>query len=135
MSAHWGLNPAIVVPGHGTHALSSVGDLFNGAATMGVIQLFPGTTSSVEPFPPDGSQFGIIDADSSSGGGGWPVGSLAYVQDEIVATLLYTGTLSGVENVEPLYGTDGQPIPEPSTALLLGAGLLGLAVLGRRGKA
>ena len=135
VSAHWGLNPAIVVAGHGTHALSSVGDLFNGAATMGVAQLFPGTMSSIEPSPPDGALFGIIDTGSSSGGAGWPAGGIAYVQDEIVATLLYTGSLTGVDNVEPLYGTEGAPIPEPSTALLLGAGLLGLAVLGRRGKA
>ena len=134
VSAHWGLNPAIVVPGHGSHLLSSVGDAFSGAATMGTIQLFPGTMSSVEPSPPDGSRFGIIDDDSSSGGAGWPAGSLAYVQDEIVATLLYEGSLSGIDNVEPLYGTDGLPIPEPGTAALLGSGLLGLALAGRRRK-
>jgi hypothetical protein len=134
VSAHWGLNPAIVAPGHGTHALSSVGDLFNGVATLGSGQLFPGTMSSVETDPPDGSRFGIIDANSSSGGGGWPApaGSLAYVQDEIVATLLYEGTLTGVEDVEPLYGTMGLPIPEPSTALLVASGLLGLVLSGRK---
>ncbi len=132
VSAHWGLNPAIAVAGKGTHALSSVGDLFNGAATMGSMQLFPGTMSSIEPAPPNGSRFGIIDSASSSGGSGWPAGSLAYVQDEIVATLLYTGTLSDVESVEPLYGTMGLPIPEPGTALLVVSGFLALAWSGRR---
>jgi len=34
ISGHWGLNPAIIVPGQGSHAPSSVGDLFNGAATL-----------------------------------------------------------------------------------------------------
>ena len=132
VSAHWGLNPAIAVPGRGTHALSSVGDLFDGIATLGASQLFPGTTSSLEPSPPNGSLFGIIDSGSASGGGGWPAGSLAYVQDEIVASLLYEGSLSGIENVEPLYGTMGQPIPEPGTAALLGTGLVGLALVRAR---
>ena len=132
VSAHWGLNSAIVVAGHGTHALSSVGDLFNAAATLGNVHLFPGTMSSIEPVPPDGSRFGIIDTNSSSGGSGWPMGSIAYVQDQIVATLLYEGSLSGLENVEPLYGTMGLPIPEPGTAALLGAGLCGLALASRR---
>ena len=126
VSAHWGLNPAIVVAGHGSLALASVGDLINGAAEMGSMQLFPGTMSTVEPVPPDGSRFGIIDSGSSSGGGGWPAGSLAYVQDEIVAALLYTGTLTGIDTVEPLYGTMGLPIgvPEPTTGVMLGLSLL-----------
>jgi hypothetical protein len=130
ISAHWGLNSAIAVDGHGSHLLSSVGDAFNGAATMGSSHLFPGTLSSIEPSPPNGSNFGILDANSSSGGAGWPVGSLAFVQDEIVATLLYTGSLSGVDEVETLYGTMGLPVPEPGTASLVAMGLFALA--GRR---
>ena len=86
----------------------------------------------LEPSPPDGSRFGIIDAGSTPGGSGWPSGDLAYVQDEIIATLLYTGSLSGVDDVEPLYGTMGLPIPEPGTAALLGSGLLAVALAGRR---
>lgn len=134
VSGHWGLNPAISVPGHGTHLLSSVGDAFGGGvgATLSTMQLFSATHSSVEPIPPDGSPFGIIDANSSSGGSGWPMMSTAYVQDELVAVLLYKGTLTGVDNVEPLYGTMGQPIPEPDTALLVALGLVGLTLAGRR---
>jgi hypothetical protein len=133
VSRHWGLNPAISVLGHGSHALSSVGDLFNGAATVGSGQTFAGPLSSVEPTPPNGAAFGIIDSGSSSGGSGWgSVGTQAFVQDEIVAQLFYIGSLSGVENVEPLYGTMGLPIPEPGTALLIGLGLIGLASNKRR---
>ena len=131
ISGHWGLNPAIVVPDRGTHALSSVGDLFNGAATLGSGQLFSGNISSVELAPPDGSQFGILDLNSIPNGG-FPSGNLAYVQDEITANVLYTGILTGLTNVEPLYGTMGLPIPEPGSAALLGFGLLGLLSLGRK---
>ena len=131
VSAHWGLNPAIAVAGRGTHALSSIGDLFGGAATLGSVHLFPGTASSVEsrPPPPNGARFGIIDANSTSGGSGWPAGPLAYVQDEIVVTLLYTGTLTGVDSIDPLYGNPGHPLllvsaPAASIPTLSPAGLL-----------
>ncbi len=131
ISGHWGLNPANAVPNQGSHALSSVGDLFNGAATLGTVQLFSGTISSVEPIPPDGSLFGILDLNSIPNGG-FPSGNLAYVQDEITANLLYTGILTGLDNVEPLYGTMGLPIPEPASAALMGFGLLGLVAAARR---
>lgn len=103
-------------------------------ATLGVGQLFPGTPSSIEPFPPDGSRFGILDLNSLPNGG-FPTGNLAYIQDEIQATLFYTGTLTGVNQVLPVYGTEGNPIPEPGTFVLVGFGLLGLIASARQLKA
>jgi hypothetical protein len=131
VSGHWGLNPAISVPNHGTHALSSVGDLFVGSpggnATVGAVHILDNTTqSNLELLPPNGSLFGIVDANSTVGGSGFPMSDLAYIQDQLTATLLYNNPPTGLDNVEPLYGTEGLPIPEPSTAVLMGFGLLGL---------
>lgn len=132
VSGHWGLNPTVSVPGEGTVFLGSVGDIFNGVDTLGSMHLFSGTISSVEPNPPNGSNFAIVDSGSSVGGMGFPSGDLAYVQDEIVATVFYTKKLQGIDNVDPVYGTMGQPVPEPLTSVLMGLGLLGLAIAGRR---
>ena len=57
--------------------------------------LFSGTVSSIEPNPPDGSRFGIVDLNTVPNGG-FPAGNLAYVRDEVVANLFYTGSLTGV---------------------------------------
>ena len=132
VTGHWGLNPALAVAGEGKHYLGSVGDVFNGAGTLGTSHLFSGTISSIETNPPNGSNFGIVDSGSSVGGTGFPSRGLAYVQDEVVATLLYTKKLKGIENVDPVYGTMGLPVPEPLTGLLMLVGLASLAFAGRR---
>jgi len=56
------------------------------------------------------------------------------VQDSMVFTFAYTGALteSMFDNVRPLYGSDGATIPEPAAILLIGVGLIGVAVVGRR---
>ncbi len=138
VSGHWGLNPAVafdVESGFGSHYLASVGDLLTAlnitTSTLGAIQLFPGTISSIEPSPPNGSSFGILDLNSIPNGG-FPSGNIAFAQEEIVANLLYTGTLTSVNLVDGVFGTSGNPVPEPGTAALIGFGLLGLLGLGRK---
>ena len=50
------------------------------------------------------------------------------VQDQMVFTFYFTGDLSydEITNVHPLFGSDGVPVPEPSTFILFlsGTGLL-----------
>ena len=139
VSSHWGLNPAVVTPSNfGSHYFASVGDLLAGlnlsSSTLGSAQLFGNSPSSLEPIPPNGSQFGIVGPNTTPGGSGYPSGNVAYVQDEIKANIFYLGTLTGINNVRPTFGTEGNPVPEPSTAVLLGGGLLALLASVRRGR-
>ena len=53
-------------------------------------------------------------------------------QNKLTATLRYTGTLTDISHMRPLFGTDGVAIPEPSTAALLAFGLVGLVWRGRK---
>ena len=54
-------------------------------------------------------------------------------------SMLFTWNIEGedltqaqIGNVIPIFGSDGVPIPEPSTMLLIGTGLVGLAGFRRR---
>jgi hypothetical protein len=140
VTSHWGLNPALALNGYGSHLLSSVGSVLEGfggsSSALGNGHLFGNSPSSVEPSPPNGSSFGLVDPgatnatfDTGFGGDG-----KAFVQSAIRANVYYINTLDDIDTnlVLPIFGTQGLPIPEPSTAILLGFGLLSLLGMGRR---
>lgn len=89
-------------------------------------------TKPANPEAPNGPDFGI------TGPNGWGgSNALAYIKNSVVIT--WAGAFGGldlgnIDQVHFLYGTDydNVPIPEPSTMLLLGAGLIGLAAFGRK---
>jgi hypothetical protein len=141
VSGHWafrddlenGLDPNVPVAfdGLGNYALFSVGDVTFGGVKLDVIgmeYLLPGTISTVEPNPPDGIPFGVVDPDTTDLAGGEDT---VLAQSSTSAFLNYDGLLDSVGNVRPHFGTDGV-VPEPGTAFLLGSGLLGLGIAGRR---
>jgi hypothetical protein len=158
---HWGFAVNAALPGAtgstpggplGSHVLSSVGDagvIKDGGGNViaglegviGMDDLFTsGVLSNVETNPPDGTSFSLVDGDTCDSSG---CGSLAegfqnslgrvWIQSQIKANLVYDGTLTNIASADPIFGTEGLPIPEPGTAALVGFGLLGLLAVGRRG--
>jgi hypothetical protein len=150
VSGHWGFVSGFASSGSiGSNVFSSVGDVFPDTDVVGDADLFDGIVSSVEPNPPNGTAFSIVDDNTCTGPPGSPTcgglgggfqdsGDRAWIQNEATGTLVYDGTtnkLTGVGNVRPLFGTEGRIlVPEPSTAPLAALGLVGLAYFseGRR---
>ncbi len=147
VSRHWAFASGFVSSGSlGSNVFSSVGDAFPDTDVVGMADVFSGTLSSIELNPPDGTAFSIVDDNTCTGPPGTPTCSPlrggfqdskngAWIQNEATGTLVYDGTinkLTSVGNVDPLFGTEGRPLPEPGTAVLLGLGLLALGLMERR---
>jgi hypothetical protein len=148
VSGHWGFK-TVDLSAYSLSAtsqvLSSVGDVFGGPGgfapffppggpTVGSMDIIDATVqSSVESMPPDGASFGIVDDTTCNPtclNGFASMG--AYIQNSAVAVLDYSGTIDSIENVVPIFGTEGMPIPEPAAGGLLTLGLLGLLWKARR---
>ena len=147
VTRHWGFVSGFSsshAPPLGTNLFSSVGDAFPDTDVLGNADLFTSGTlnSAVENNPPDGTSFSIVDDNTCSAG---TCGSLtggfqdsqnrAWIQNTATGTLKYDGTtnkLTSIDNVDPIFGTEGRPIPEPGTLGLMGLGLLGLWSMARR---
>lgn len=135
VTAHWGVrnDATLVAPWLGTNLLSSVGDvtLSETVFSMGFLgndALLPGgIESTVESNPPDGIPFAVVDPFTSMLTG--VSGDVALAQGSTTAFLIYDGSLTDVSNVSALFGTNGNVVPEPSSAVLVG---LGLVILGQR---
>ena len=133
----------------GAFGVGAIGDINYGEDTFGsggsgdIID----ASKTFQTPAPNGIDFGLVP--STSDGSPFTLDSLPpnqssnpdgfknqgpVVQDSMVFTFAYTGALteSMFDNVRPLYGSDGATIPEPAAILLIGVGLIGVAVVGRR---
>ncbi len=115
--------------------ISAVGDVNCGANTFGPGDRFD-TITNLFPLPsgclngPEGSLVGL--SLNPNGGGKGPV-----VQDQMVFTFIWNGSLEpyGITNVQPMFGSDGAFLVPKPAVMLLGGGLIGLVLWGRkRGK-
>ena len=112
------------------YIVSAVGDIDNGAETLGNADLFISPGSGNQP---NGIDYGIVSDDFADLSGN-SLNQEPLIQNML--TLTFRGpmgmTMDGITDVQPFFGTDGRAIPEPGTLGLLGAGLLGLAWRRRR---
>ncbi|MBI5601925.1 MAG: PEP-CTERM sorting domain-containing protein [Deltaproteobacteria bacterium] len=128
-------NIASGAPNGATQGISSSGlGIFGGAN-------FPGSNLQ-DPSAVDGVQYGITSgADNPSTGNAAVTGSNALIKNSVVFLLsnLQGTSLNQISNVSFQYGTGlsepnlpSNPVPEPTTLLLLGSGLIGMAGYGRK---
>lgn len=140
VGGEWAYNDGIGGPGGADEGISS-----SGLGLFGPGDRFPGNNLQ-GPTSPDGLQYGITSAgDDDTTGNAAVTGSNALIQNAVVFTLsglpggFNPSVLGSITNVSFQYGTalnepnipgdpvnPGNPVPEPSTVLLLGSGLAAL---------
>lgn len=124
-------------PNGATSGISS-----SGLGLFGVAN-FPGANLAGPSSSVDGLQYGIVSAgDNAATGNGGITGTGGLIRNSVTFTLGNIGAnfnLAGITNVSFQYGTaltepniPSRGVPEPSTLLLLGAGLAGMGIWRRK---
>jgi len=115
----------------GAYGVGTMGDINFGADTFGNKDIIDGDKTFTPA--PDGADFALVGWDVDFNADGYKSQG-PMVQNSLLFTFAISGSLTEDEiiNGQPLFGTDGAPLPEPSTLLLLSSGLVALGLLGRK---
>ena len=114
------------------YAVGAMGDLLFNTDLLGTDSMIDG-----DGLPPSPGQldYTIIGNNIASDVNSGIINNGPLVQNAVEIHFAYTGSFGelDIKNVQPLFGTDGAPlVPEPTTLILLGSGLLGLAAIRKK---
>ncbi|HEY2906336.1 MAG TPA: XDD4 family exosortase-dependent surface protein, partial [Vicinamibacterales bacterium] len=110
----------------------------SGLGLFGPGDLFGGTNLA-GPVTPDGVQYGITTTSNTAANDNGGLSGNPLISNQVIFTLSGLSndfSLSSISNVTFQYGTalseNPTPVPEPGTVLLLGSGVLAIAIARRR---